>query len=108
MFIGGLFCKKMSRAAAVSGMLAGFLVMIFGVFFLHVSESGPLLSCNAIFEKKCLLGPPLVYGLPISILVTVVVNVFTKGASAEHVAKCFGHGSTRPGSVPFFALEKGV
>ncbi len=88
--------------------------MIFGVFFLHASESGPLLPCSALFEKKCLLGPPLmwvdplVYGLPISILVTVVVNVFTKGASAEHVAKCFGHGSTRPGSVPFFALEKGV
>ena len=96
MFIGGLFCKKMSRAAAISGMLAGFLVMIFGVFFLHASESGPLLLCSALFGKKCLLGPPLmwvdplVYGLPISILVTVVVNMFTKGASAEHVAKCFG------------------
>ena len=54
--------------------------------------------CKALFDQKCLWKAPwkwvdpLVYGLPISALVTVVVNLFTRPPAAEHIEKCFGSG----------------
>ena len=93
----------MGKAAAVSGMLIGFLVMVFGFLFLHEKESALLGLCELVSGTKCLVGAPwkwvdpLVYGLPISIIVTVVVSLLTKPPTEAHLAKCF---NTDEGSTP--------
>ncbi|MFC0522696.1 sodium:solute symporter [Pontibacillus salicampi] len=88
--IGALFWKGATKAAAISSIITGFTISVFGFLFLHVSESGVIGLSNAIFGKEALLAypwthiDPLMYALPLSTLVFVVVSMVDKNTSVEY------------------------
>jgi SSS family solute:Na+ symporter len=64
--------------------------------FLHEKESAGLGICKAIFGKDVLIETfpwpyvdTLVYALPISVLVLVVVSLLTPQLNAPHIRRCF-------------------
>lgn len=98
MYFGALYIRKMSKAAAISGMIAGFSSSLLWMLFVHSAESSKLLLCEALFGVKTLAPAgtllefvdPLIISLTLSILVTVIVQLFSrKRLAAEHVNKCF-------------------
>jgi len=102
-FVGGLFFKRMTKAAAIWSMIVGFIVTSFWLIFIHAKEAGALGICNLIFGKKSLLEgihnwpevDPIVVALPLSIITAVVVAFLTKPPADEHLAKCFGSGQKK-------------
>ncbi|MBL7215539.1 MAG: sodium:solute symporter family protein [Phycisphaerae bacterium] len=96
-FVGGLFWKRMTKPAAISSMIIGFLVTAFWLLFIKDKEARALGLCYQLFEKHSLLldkptwpvVDPLVIALPISILVAIVVSFLSKPHSKEHLDKCF-------------------
>ncbi|MCL5019797.1 MAG: sodium:solute symporter family protein, partial [Patescibacteria group bacterium] len=96
MFIGGLYSKKINRTAALSGFIAGAAVCFLWIVFIHINESQPLLICKALFGvdslalgTKWAIVDPLVIGLPISTITTLIAQRFGKPLPEEHVALCF-------------------
>ena len=96
MYFGALYCKKLSKAAALSGMLTGFFSSLLWMMFIHSKESAVLKVCQWLFGKPMLLTgtiqfvDPIIISLSLSIIVTIVVQQFTKSKySKEHIDKCF-------------------
>jgi SSS family solute:Na+ symporter len=98
MYFGALYCKKMSKVAAISGMMSGFGVSALWMLFIHSKESKVLMLCQALFGKPTIapegtmlaVVDPIVVALTTSIIVTIVVHLCTKSKfSKEHVDNCF-------------------
>ncbi len=97
MYVGTLYFKGMSKISAISGMIAGFITSLFWIVFVHVTESSTLLICKAIFGTPTLAGKsiwgwvdPIIVALLVSIIVTVIVAIFTKSKQDKgHIDKCF-------------------
>jgi solute:Na+ symporter, SSS family len=101
---GGLFFKRMTKAAAIASMFAGFLISGFWVLFVKASEAGAVgLVTWLTGGKSSILADhpnwpvvePIVVALPVSILVAIVVSLVTRPPAESHLAKCFG-----PGAAP--------
>jgi SSS family solute:Na+ symporter len=110
MYIGALWSRTITKVGAISGMLAGALSSLFWIVFIVEKSSTALLICNKLFGTRSLAiqvidgkevftkaGPmvwafvdPLIIGLPIAIIVTVVVSLFTKKTADEHLDMCMG------------------
>ncbi len=100
-FIGGLFSKRVTKAAAISSMVVGFTVTAFWLLFVKVAESRAIGLVNALFgtEEEPVYSlmqgttwaqvDPLVVALPLSLIVFVVVTFVTKPPSGEHLSRCF-------------------
>jgi len=100
MYFGALYIKKMTKTAAISGMVAGFSSSLLWMLFFHTKESAVLKLSELIFgvptlaPEGTLLGfvDPLIISLSLSILVTIIVQIASKKRlAADHVDKCF-HG----------------
>ena len=87
----------MTKAGAISGFFTGLTAATFWILFIHAKESTPLGLCKFLFGVPTLAGTasklqfvdPIVFALPLSILVTIVVSLMTKPPTEEHLAKCF-------------------
>lgn len=110
LYVGALWSRAITKAGAVAGMLAGAVSSIFWMLFVHEKESTALLLCNKLFGVRSLAirlvegkevflrhGPfiwafvdPLIIGLPIAILATIAVSLFTRKFSNDHLDRCFG------------------
>jgi len=116
MYVGALWSKGITRAGAVAGMLAGAVSSVLWMLFVHEQESTALLLCKQWFGVRSLgirmvqgaepgqmveqfirHGPmlwayvdPLIIGLPLAALVTILVSRMTRKLPAEHVRMCFG------------------
>ena len=99
-YIGALFIKRMPKAAAIWGMICGFVTSFFWIFFIHEKESASLQICKLItgktsLVKDTLLAPlsmvdPIIIALPVSIIVTAVLTFALKqDISITHLEKCF-------------------
>jgi len=94
-FIGGLFFKGFTKAAAISSMLVGLLISSFWLLFVHFQEAKQLGVAKALFGTDSLLSgniifvDALVIALPLSALTAIVVSKFSKKYSEEHLNKCF-------------------
>ena len=94
-YLGGLYFKRITKAGAVAGMVGGFSVSAFWLFFVHGKEASKIGLCEAIFGTPTLLGKPwavvdpLFVALPVSIILTIVVSLFTKKFEDDHLNKCF-------------------
>ncbi len=102
-FLGGLFCKGVTRAAAKASMVTGFVVTAFWLLFIKDKEARALGVCKALFDKHSLLVDakavptsgdwyvvdPIVVALPLSLAVLIVVSLITKAPEQEHLDKCF-------------------
>ena len=110
MYVGALWSRTITKAAAIAGMLSGALSSLFWIVFVQEKASTALLACNTIFGTRSLAihmvdgkevfaktGPlvwafvdPIVIGLPIAIIVTVVVAMLTKKLPENHLDRCLG------------------
>jgi SSS family solute:Na+ symporter len=108
MYIGALWSKGITKAGAIAGMLSGSLSSMFWIFFMEQKAATALLLCNKFFGVRSLAislvdgkevlaktGPivwayvdPLIIGLPIAIIVTVLVSLFTKKYDSQHLDSC--------------------
>lgn len=110
MYVGALYSKAITKAAALSGGIVGFIVSAFWLLFVHQKESEALQICQAVFGKPSIATKlvdggvvpiitgkiiwtevdPLFVAFPLAIVTTIVVSLFTKKFSEEHVRSCFG------------------
>lgn len=95
-YIGGLYWKGATTKGAYWSMLAGFLVSVFCLIFIHLKEAAPLGICKAIFGTDVLISAhpwplvdPIIIALPISIIVFIVTSLFTTKNDTNHLAKIF-------------------
>ena len=93
--VGALYWRKGTKVGAIASIISGFSVSILGFIFLHLAESKPFGIAMALFGKDALLPypwthvDPLLYALPISLIVYVVVSLSTKPPTKDHVSRCF-------------------
>lgn len=92
----GLYWQGVTRAGAHAGFLSGLVVSVLIILFVFEKVSKPLGLCQLLFGVPS-LGTgmpykdvdPLVYSVPVSLLFTVVVSLFSKKPEAGHLASCF-------------------
>lgn len=94
MFTGALYFKRMSKTAALASFWSGLGVSLFALMFLHAKEAKPLGLCKLITGKDFLIPAlanldPLVIALPVSILVAIVVTLFTKAPEKGVLDRAF-------------------
>jgi SSS family solute:Na+ symporter len=108
MYVGALWSKAITKAGAIAGMLSGLFASLFWILFVQEKPSEALLVCEKLFGTRSLAislvdgkevfahtGPmvwafvdPLIIGLPIALVATVVVSLFTKKYDAQHLDRC--------------------
>jgi len=98
MYFGALYWKKLTKVAAISGMLSGFISSLLWMMFIHSKESVVFKISQLIFNKPMLVETnlqfvdPIIISLTISIIVTVVVGHLTKNKKDiedKHIDECF-------------------
>ncbi len=98
MYFGSLYCKKLTKTAAISSMLAGFGSSLLWMLFIHSKESSVLKLCEALTGKVTLapegtmwaVVDPIVISLSVSIIVILVVQAFSKKQlDKKHIDACF-------------------
>jgi SSS family solute:Na+ symporter len=96
--LGGLFFKRMTKAAAIASMITGFVVTSFWLVFVKAQEAGDIGLVQKFTAGKtsiladCPNWPvvdPLIVALPISIFVAIIVAFMTKTPKKELLDKCF-------------------
>ena len=99
MYVGALYFKKLTKAAAVAGMVCGFSTSLLWMMFIHTKESTAMKICNLLFGKVSLADTsktlqfidPIIIALTVSVLVTIIVQIISKKKqlSKEHIEVCF-------------------
>lgn len=94
MFVGALYSKKMTKTAAISGMAAGFTSSLLWMLLFHAKEASVFGLVGALTggaSQTLIADPfiqnldPLFIGLPISIIVTIVVQILSKKKLAQEL-----------------------
>jgi SSS family solute:Na+ symporter len=95
-YVLGLYWKGVSRAGAHAGFLSGLAVSLVILLFVFEKVSRPLGLCDLLFGVPSLGAgtplkdvDPLIFAVPVSLLFTVVVSVFSKKSRALHLEACF-------------------
>jgi SSS family solute:Na+ symporter len=90
LFTAALFWKRTTKAGAIAGMLAGTFGWLLWVLFVHEKESAALGVCKLLFGRPSLFTgttwmfvDPLIIGLPLSAMVTVVVTLATRPSASR-------------------------
>lgn len=96
-YMGAMFWKGMTKAGAISSMLTGFFGTAFWLLFIHKKEAAALGRCQFLFNKPVLAGfswiviDPIMVILPIASIAAVVISLYTKKLSKDHINHCFKH-----------------
>lgn len=83
-FLLSLYWRRLSKIGTIAGVLSGLFVAIIGFLFFHEAESvvfglsQKLTGQPALIMNSFRFVDPLVYALPVSTIVTVLVSIFTK------------------------------
>ena len=93
-YVCSLFWKKVTRYGAIAGTVSGIVISLFMFLFTLESTAAVFGVCQMLTGKTVLFEvlryvDPVVFGLPVSALLTVVVSFFTKVKSEEYIAECF-------------------
>jgi SSS family solute:Na+ symporter len=99
---GGLYWRRMTRAAALASMAVGFVVTAFWLAFIKAAEAQAigLVTYFVPAGKFSILWnypnwpvvDPIVIALPLSAIVAIVVSLVTQPPGQEHLDRCFGTG----------------
>jgi len=92
----GLYWKGVTKAGAHAGFINGLTVSVTILFFVFEKVSNPLGLCELFFDVSS-LGTrtpfkdvdPLIYAVPVSLLFTIVVSLFSRKVESRHLAACF-------------------
>jgi SSS family solute:Na+ symporter len=113
MYVGSLWSRRITRTGAIAGMVAGALASLLWMLFVQEKASGAFLLCERLFGVRSLgltmvdgaavyhrtgrivwaFVDPMVAALPVSIIVTWVVSLFTPRLPEAHLERCFGPAS---------------
>ncbi len=91
----GLYWKRVTPAAAKTGMVVGFFGTLFYLWFIHQKEAVEFGFCKALFGKDTLAGlpwvvvDPILVIFPITLVITVVLSFLTRPPDEEHINNCF-------------------
>jgi SSS family solute:Na+ symporter len=95
-YFAGLYWKRATKEGAIASILSGLLTSLFCLLFLHKAEASAIGLSKFIFGKDVLISTmpwpvvdPILIALPISIIVLIVVSLFTKKLEEKHLNKCF-------------------
>jgi solute:Na+ symporter, SSS family len=101
-YIGALYSKKLSRAAAISSIVTGFAVSFIWIFFIHAKNAGTIGLCQLLTGKANILAgtggflesltqvDSVLIAFPLALVVLVVVGLLTRSELEEaHVNACF-------------------
>ena len=95
-YVAALYWKRATTAGVWASIATGAAVSIFGLTFLHRSESAALGICKKLFNCNELISTfpvpfvdTLCYALPLSLAALVIVSLLTKPMNKEHINKCF-------------------
>ncbi|WP_321471571.1 sodium:solute symporter family protein [Halarcobacter sp.] len=95
-FIAALFWKRMTKIAAISSMLVGFISSSFWLLFVHFKEAKELGLAKALFGVDSILSGKIIFvdaliiALPLSLITAIIVSFITKPMNNKHLNKCFG------------------
>lgn len=95
LLLGALYWKRASGRAAFWSAISGYAVSIFGYIFLHAAEAAEiglvenLLGRETLLEFPWTVIDPLVYALPVSLIIFVGISLLDKPVARDHVEKCF-------------------
>ena len=97
-FVGGLFFKRVTKAAAIASMIVGFLATAFWLVLVKSAEAKAVGLVQTLADGKTSIleghhnwpvVDPLLVALPLSLIVMIVVTLITRRPSDEHLAKAF-------------------
>ncbi|MHB1154667.1 MAG: sodium:solute symporter family protein [Eubacteriales bacterium] len=97
MYIGALYFKKLSKTAAIAGMMTGSISSVLWMLFIHNAESSKLMICKLLFGVDSLAAgsivssvDPIFIALPLSAVVTVIIALLTKNKTdSKYIEKVF-------------------
>lgn len=94
-YIASLYWKRLTRKGAIAGIVSGLFVTVFSFLFLHEKEAAVFAVCQALFGRTTLLDSPwpsvdpMVLALPVSIIFTILISLFTKVEDQKTVEQSF-------------------
>ncbi|MDD5602929.1 MAG: sodium:solute symporter family protein [Eubacteriales bacterium] len=103
-YISALYIRTMPKAAALWGMVCGFVTSAFWIFFIHEKEAASLQICRLITGKTSLVAgtalkklamvDPIFIALPVSLIVTfalwlILRNNKKHAMDSALIEKCF-------------------
>jgi solute:Na+ symporter, SSS family len=96
MYVCALFWKRTTKQGAISGLIVGTIFTAFWFLFINQKAAEALGVCKALTGKTVLITTmpwptvdPLVIGVPIAFLLTIVVSLLTQPPTKELLDKCF-------------------
>ncbi len=96
MYVCALFWKRATKEGAISGLVVGTVFTAFSYIFINMKSAQALGICHALTGKVVLITTmpwptvdPLVIGVPLAFILTIVVSLLTKPPSKELMDKCF-------------------
>jgi len=96
MYVCALFWKRATKEGAISGLVVGTVFTAFSYIFINMKSAQALGICKALTGKVVLITTmpwptvdPLVIGVPLAFILTIVVSLLTKPPSKELMDKCF-------------------
>ncbi|MDD3155353.1 MAG: hypothetical protein PHS41_10835, partial [Victivallaceae bacterium] len=95
-YVAALYWRGATRAGVWASILTGAAVSAFGLLFLHRSESQALGLCRYLTGRTELIGTfpwpfvdTMMYALPLSVLMLVLVSLRTRKLPEEHLTTLF-------------------
>jgi len=97
-YLGGLFFKRMTRAAAIASMVTGFVVTAFWLLLVKATEAQSIGLVQYLTNgKSSILAEypnwpvvdPIVVALPLSCLAALGVSLLTRPPDQAHINRCF-------------------
>ncbi len=96
MYVCALFWKRTTKQGAISGLIVGTVFTAFWFLFINLKAAEALGVCKALTGKAVLITTmpwptvdPLVIGVPMAFLLTIVVSLLTQPPTKELLDKCF-------------------
>ncbi len=104
LYLFGLFWKRVTSIGATVGMVSGTAVYLFVMFFIYTKMTTIFRLSELLFGKTSLASfpfniiDPLVYALPVSLVVTIGISLATQSiVDKVHVERCFAFQKKMPG-----------
>ena len=95
-YVFGLFWRRVTTAGAAIGMVAGTFIYLLNMLFTYARMTPIFGLSKLIFGQTSVVSfpynviDPIVYALPVSLIVTIVVSLATQSSlDSKHVRKCF-------------------
>lgn len=94
-YVCALFWRKATRLGAIAGMVSGAFVSLFWLLFVY-KKTAMVLGVSKLLFGGLLVSAmpwpvvdPILIGVPVSAILTVLVSLLTEPPSKEYIEKCF-------------------